>query len=410
MKLKRREFLKKTGCASLAAVMSGVGVARNSFGADETGSLTDAKRKEWLQKWQEHIVAELHSRYCDKEMGEEIGWLVSPFLSGFYYGYRATRDEKWVGYLVDWTNAWLKRAVTEPDGFPGWPKGNGGGNDSSEFKADSLLGEAMALRPVVLMANEIQDTPTLKNKWGAKANEYLALAEKIFEKWDSRDCWREVKDGGLWIVPEFGVDLKTGKWSEGYARRKTAGFSNPDNKENHIARWMLAMHDVTKKKIYRDRAEQWFRLMRSRMRTREDGKYFVWNYWDPAGPWDYKQDGSTRHWVGVHPNGGYYEIDVEGIVAAYEHGLVFTKDDIVRLVATNRDYMWNQQMTGGKFRRIDGGEVDVRWKNSPGVLWNALVPYDATLRKIFVENHDPGSWGGLITTPWFLSLKGADGK
>ena len=41
-----------------------------------------------------------HSRYCDKEMGEEIGWLISPFLNGFYYGYLATRDEKWIGMLV----------------------------------------------------------------------------------------------------------------------------------------------------------------------------------------------------------------------------------------------------------------------------------------------------------------------
>ena len=44
--------------------------------------------------------------------------------------------------------------------------------------------------------------------------------------------------------------------------------------------------------------------------------------------------------------GGYYEIDVEGMVAAFEHGLVFTKEDIHRLIATNRDFMWNQQITG----------------------------------------------------------------
>jgi hypothetical protein len=47
-----------------------------------------------------------------------------------------------------------------------------------------------------------------------------------------------------------------------------------------------------------------------------------WNYWEPAGPWDYRADGrTTKHWVGVHPNGGYYEDDTQGIVDAYEHGL-----------------------------------------------------------------------------------------
>ena len=26
------------------------------------------------------------NRYCDRELGEEIGWLITPFLDGFYYG------------------------------------------------------------------------------------------------------------------------------------------------------------------------------------------------------------------------------------------------------------------------------------------------------------------------------------
>jgi hypothetical protein len=147
--------------------------------------------------------------------------------------------------------------------------------------------------------------------------------------------------------------------------------------------------------------------MKARMKTREGGKYFVWNYWEPAGPWDLKPDGSTRHWVGVHPNGGYYAADLEGIVAAFEHGLVFTRDDIQRLIATNRDFMWNQQVEGASFQRIDGGKPDARWKDSPGLLWTVLVPYDETLRKIFLANHDPASWGGLAVTPWFLAREAA---
>jgi len=143
--------------------------------------------------------------------------------------------------------------------------------------------------------------------------------------------------------------------------------------------------------------------MKTRLQTRAAGKYFVWNYWEPAGPWDHKPDGSLSSWVGVHPNGGYYGIDVEGIVAAYEHGLVFTKDDLQRLIATNRDFMWNQQISGAKFQRIDGGEPDARWKDSPGVLWTALVPYDETLRKIFLANHNPAGWDGLAKAPWFLA-------
>jgi len=93
---------------------------------------------------------------------------------------------------------------------------------------------------------------------GDKAESYLKLAEDIFQKWDSRDCWREVKAGGLWVVPAFGIDRQTGKWSAGYEQRKTAGFSNPDNKQNHIARWLLAMHDVTTQTSLSRTAEKWF--------------------------------------------------------------------------------------------------------------------------------------------------------
>ncbi len=145
--------------------------------------------------------------------------------------------------------------------------------------------------------------------------------------------------------------------------------------------------------------------MKSRMRTREGpGKYYVWNYWDPAGAWDYKSNGSTKHWVGVHPNGGYYAIDVEGIVTAFEHSMVFKRTEIDRLVATNRDFMWNRQMHPAQFQKIDGEAADPRWKNSPGVLWSALTPYDDTLRNIFLANNNPNSWEGMSNTPWFLSL------
>jgi len=208
------------------------------------------------------------------------------------------------------------------------------------------------------------------------------------------------------VVPAFGVDRKNpGRWSAGYQDRLTGGFSNPDNKENLIARWLVAMYDVSGKEVYRDRAEAWWRMMRFRMTTREDGKFYVWNYWEPGGPWDYDAKGEPRHWIGVHPHGEYYQLDVEGIVAGFEHGLAFAQSDITRLIATNRDFMWNQNLDNPKFKRIDGGPVDERWKDEPGLLWPALVPYDTTLRKLFLATHKPDSWAGLSLTPWALSTQ-----
>ena len=413
--LHMRMVLGPTALVAAAVAMIALGQALAAPAAPSATSapgaakvkIDDALAKDWLARWDKNITGDARSRYCDKEMGEEIGWLISPFLNGFYYGYEATGDPKWMAMLVDWADALVKRGVKEPDGYIGWPKGGTGGANAEDFYTDSQLGEAMALRPMVLAADVIAKTPALKEKYGKQAEAYIKLAEQTFEKWDKRGCWREVKEGGLWVVPLFGLDPKTGQWTDGYARRATEGFSHPDNKENHIASWLIAMYDVTGKAVYRERAEKWWRLMKSRLRPSPDGKFLVSNYWDPAGPWDYKPDGSTKHWVGVHPNGGYYGIDVEAIVTAYEHGLVFTKADIDRLIATNRDFMWNHEVKGATFQRIDAGKPDDRWKNSPGVLWPALTPYDPTLQKVFEANHDPAGWGGLSATPWYLSRRAA---
>jgi hypothetical protein len=403
--MNRRGFLGRTLVASFAIgggplPLGGRALAR----ADAPDAGDEALRADWLRRWEKYLLAQSRDRSCDRETGEELGWLVSPFLNGYYYGYLATRDVRWIERLVDWTDACLKRAVMEPDGYPGWPKGDGGGGESREYDADSLLGEAMLLRPVVLAAARMIKDDALRPAYAAKGAAYLAFAERIFEKWDGRGCWRAVKAGGLWVVPSFGIDRQTRAWSSGYARRQTDGFSNPDNKENHIARWVLALGDVAAKPVYHERAADWFRLMKSRIQARGEGKYRVWNYWEPAGPWDYRPGGEPKHWVGVHPNGGYYAIDVEAMVDAFEHGVVFTAEDLAALVATNRGFMWNHQVEGAQFQRIDGGRPDSRWQNSPGVLWTALVPHDATLRKVFLANHRPDAWGGLAATGWYLSL------
>jgi len=366
----------------------------------------DALAKDWLARWQQNITRDMGNRYCDRETGEELGWLVSPFLNGFYYGYLATSDTKWIDLLIDWSDAVIKRGTREPDGYVGWPKEAGASTSAvPDFYTDNELGEAMMLRPLVLMAGEILKSPVLQGRYGQKARQYLHLSERVFDKWDSRGAWREVKEGGVWVVPPFGIDRRTGQWTAGYEQRKSDGFTLPDNKQNLVASWLIAMADVTGKPVYRERAGSWWRVMKSRMTLREDGKYFVWNYWEAAGPWDSKPDGSLKHWVGVHPNGGYYGIDVDGIVLAFEHGLVFTKADIDRLIATNRDFMWNHQIHGAKFQRIDGGEPDKRWAASPGVLWTALAPYDPTLRTLFESNHAPASWGGLSATPEWIARR-----
>lgn len=237
--MKRREFFRKAAVATATSMLTARNViaseAMRKPGRQPPVIMEETLAADWLARWEKSILGRIKNRYCDREIGEEIGWLVSPFLNGFYYGYLATGNAKCAELLVDWTDSWIKRGVQEPDGFIGWPKSGSGGAFAQELYTDSLLGEAMALRPMVLMAHEILKKPALKDRFGLRAEAYLRLAGQLFEKWDSRGCWRQVKDSGLWVVPAFGIDRQTGEWTGGYAGRSIDGFSNPDNKQNHIA-------------------------------------------------------------------------------------------------------------------------------------------------------------------------------
>jgi len=351
--------------------------------------MDSTKFTDWLLQWETNILAEASHNYCTREMGEDMGWQMSPLLKGFYYGYLATGNQRWPDLLAKCTDSWIKRGITEPDGYVGWPKVGAAGTDIDhldDFYADSLLGEAMVLQYVVRMSGEILQTPSLEEKFGAKARTYIALAEKVFEKWDNRGAWRDTAGGGLVTVElPFGIDKNTGTWTDGYQNRHATadGFTHQDNKANRIACWLLAMFDVTHKPIYKERAERWFRVMKSRMKLNDDGTFQIWNYWEPAGDWDYKINLRRVHlwpkrWIGVHRKTGYYDIDVESIVTAYEHNLVFDQNDIMHLVKTALE--------------------DKRY-------WTALVPYNNTIQHEFEHHNDPGSWDGLSATPWYLALQ-----
>ena len=174
--------------------MDGIAARRIGLGKPAF-KLDPALARDWLDRWEKNILSDARNRYCDREMGEELGWLVSPFLNGFYYGYRATDNGVWISRLADWNHAWTAHGVKEPDGFVGWPKSGSGGTVEDNLYSDSLLGEAMALRPAVLAARAILHDPALKVPFGDQARTWLKLAESTFQKWLARGCWSESQGG-----------------------------------------------------------------------------------------------------------------------------------------------------------------------------------------------------------------------
>jgi hypothetical protein len=438
--------------------------------------MDEAKQKDWLARWDKNITGEAKNYRvaCDKSVGEDIAWAGTAIWEGFYNGYMATHDTKYIDLWVDWTDSLIKRAVKEPDGYLGWPGKDPHGTEVdnlSRLVGDSMLSEAMVFRSITLMSGEILKTPALKEKYGAKAESYLKLSEQLAEKWMKRNCWRETKDGGMIsVVTYYGLNKDGNGWDMDAAGRADANlaFSHPNNKANKVASWMLALWDVTGKPEYKERAEKWFRLLKSRLKLGSDGTYDIWDYWEPAGAWDYKPGTkNTKHWVGVHGNGGYYDADLGGMVDAYEHGLVFTKEDIQHLIDTAKT-SWvgtnpgalgagmlisvapasgtakaiNACMANSKTAEpasagagaLGGTIVSNQWdvKGGKGKLvvqpkdptgapvtfdtdektkvqvlrmWGALAPYDVEIQKSYEATLNPESWGGVSGAPAYLMLQ-----
>jgi hypothetical protein len=332
-----------------------------------------------------------------------------------------------------------------------------------------MLSDAMVFRPIVLMAGEMINNPALKEKYRARGERYLKLAEQLYQKWAKRGGWRETKDGGMIsVVMPYGMDPANRKWIDFDTRNAPGhGASHPNNKANEVARWMLALWDVTGKPEYKEHAERWFKVQKSRMTLKSDGVYEIWNYNQPAGPWDYKANGAPKHGIFVHPNSGYYQLDTQGIVAAYEHGLVFTKADIAHLIDTAKT-SWagaspasltpgmaiSIQPPSGTAKEINacfpnaktsepisaghgalnGTVVRVAWDAKAGKgkvvvqpkdsraaqatvgadkntkvqvlrMWSALAPYDIEIQKFFEATEVPDSWGGLTGASYYLMLQ-----
>ena len=135
------------------------------------------------------------------------------------------------------------------------------------------------------------------------------------------------------------------------------------------------MWDVTGKPEYKDHAEKWFKLLKSRMTLKPTAPTKSGTTGSPPDPGITYPTATPSTGSFEHPNAGYYEIDLTGIVNAYEHGIVFTKTDIQHL--------------------IDTALATKRY-------WTPLAPYSPEIQKRFEAGHKPDDWGGLGGTPWYL--------
>ena len=120
--VKRMIVLSLGGLVLLAVLCHAQSVPTPAAPAMLLTNMDEAKQRDWLARWDKNITREAKNyRTCDRAAGEDIAWTMTPIMEGFFYGYMATRDTKYVDLWVDWTDSLIKRAVKEPDGYVGWP-------------------------------------------------------------------------------------------------------------------------------------------------------------------------------------------------------------------------------------------------------------------------------------------------
>jgi hypothetical protein len=62
----------------MAALFLGSSNAADTVKNRPAPAAADALAQDWLPRWEQKITGAMRTRYCDRETGEQLGWLVSP--------------------------------------------------------------------------------------------------------------------------------------------------------------------------------------------------------------------------------------------------------------------------------------------------------------------------------------------
>lgn len=329
--------------------------------------------------------------------GEMFAWKAAYHLNDWLPSYQISQDRSWLDSAVKVFDFLLDLRVAGPDGFKGWI---GGG----ALWEDSLVGDGILYNQMLAFAELVLKDKTLVAVYGEAAKRYMAIFRRdFFEKWDARGTWHEDGPYGAYTQWDmFCNETDLTSWKK-HPELRQVGVSQPFNKQNTAAECLLKLYRITGEAAPRARAQKIYAFMKSRMQL-VDG-YYVWNYWEPFGPWDVDLEKKiTRHWMGTHPFRNYQAGEIGQIVEAYNTGVVFDQRDLEMILNTNLKAMWNQDKAAPRFANSNArlpanpqspeeqkaaaeeakkNVYSEGGKKSAGCLWSALCQFDQTIRDLY---------------------------
>lgn len=334
--------------------------------------------------------------------GEGVCWHAAYDMNKFMEGYRKTGEQGYLEAAVTYYEALLDKLYTAPDGYQGWV---GPYIYDENYIGDVHIGDAILFNPMLDFSETIlkRSPETLREKYADKAEKYVSLAKKhLIEKWDQRGTWHEDGRYGAYVSwDQYMTPDHLDEWR--VLDVKNSNLTLPFNKQNSMGIACLRIYRITGETFYREKALKIFNYMKSRMTLFRD--HYVWNYWEPFGPWDIdeSQSNSLRHWVNVHPYRNYQAGEIHEIVEAYHSGVTFNKIDIQRIINTNLKVMWNGDRENPEWRNSNYavqmaalGELPIKeapgghFPNLAGTLWTGLADFSETVRELGgMDRDDP---------------------
>ncbi|MCL1909892.1 MAG: hypothetical protein FWG05_03045, partial [Kiritimatiellaeota bacterium] len=333
----------------------------------------------------DHILYRLANDKTGMETGEGIAWHWAYSLGRILEACKVWPNDDWMAPTEKALNILADKMVTGPDGYKGFV---GPYIYDANKWADVHIGDAILIKPMLSFAEVVFDNPALREKYGASADKFVALAKReLIEKWEKRGTF--VVDGPFAGYHEWNMFCKPGDFENWYVDENHSQ-SIPYNKDMQVAVCMLQIHRITGEEQYRAKAEKIFNRFKAGI-SRFDGAA-TWNYWEPTYPRDIaslknENHRMLRHWVDTHPNAGYQASEINDVAYAYNMGVTFTEDDMRRFIATQLRFMWNGDKANPKLLTsvCTIPRANPPEEHGPGAVWSGLAGFDATIRELTLQ-------------------------
>ena len=240
---------------------------------------------------------------------QTFAWEMSYDVRAFVRLYSLTGERIWLERAIAWADHFANYSDVDGDGEPAWGNYNETWGRKGYPFVESTVIDGMVCQPIIELAQLIyeDDELTQDAPMREKADRYVKLVKAVVDRhhryWtdatpDSGYYWNDPKDEGKTITIDYFASLG-------------------------IVEMTLA--DVLNDSRYLDRPRRMARFMKANLRYDEDCDCYVWPHNVERGN---PQDIS------------HGSIDVEFMVKAYLHGLVFDRLDMQRLVNTYQRRVW----------------------------------------------------------------------